>query len=273
MSRVRLAIAVALACAAAFALLVAGSPDARAGGAAVLRPDLVTLGIGQEDLLVERGAGRTLLRLSNEVANTGAGPLEVFPSPASPNCDGDGDPANDRDASQRVFADSDGSALFEPGIDAVAEERRFGCMRYHPAHDHWHVLDFASYELRREANDKRAAVSRKVGFCLVDSRHAFALPGAPAEPVYPHGPPGSVGCDAAATQGLSTGWADIYVFALPGQQINVSGLRRGRFCLVSRVDPADQLAETNEDNNVRRVRVALRPRKLLVRRLDGKCRI
>ena len=268
----RLAIAVALVSGSSLVLLVAASPPASAGGAGVLGPDLVTLAVDQKDLLVEPSGRKTLLRLSNEVANVGAGPLEVFPSPASTNCDGDGDPANDRDAAQRLFADSDASGSFDPAVDAVAEERGFSCMRYHPAHDHWHVVDFASYELHREKKGKLAATRRKVGFCIVDSRQAFALPGSPAKPTYPFGPLGSVGCDPDATQGLSPGWADVYVFALPGQQIDVSGLRRGRFCLVSRVDPDDQLLEANEDNNVRRVRIGLRPRKLLVRRLAGKCR-
>ena len=271
--RVRLAAAAALASAVATALLVGASPEARAGGAPTLAPDLVTLAIGQGDLLVERRGRKTLLRLSNEVGNNGAGPLEVFPSATSMDCDGDGDPENDRDAAQRLFADTDLSGGFERGVDGVAFERGFGCMRYHPVHDHWHVLDFASYELQRESTGKLAATTRKIGFCLVDGRHAFGAPGAPFEPLYPTGPPGSVGCDAAATQGLSVGWADVYVFALPGQQLNVTGLRRGRFCLVSRVDPADQLLELDQANNVRRVRIALRPRKLHVRRLGGRCRV
>jgi hypothetical protein len=268
---VRLAIAVALVTGGSFVLLVAGSPSARAGGEAVLGPDLVTLAIDQKDLYLERSGHKTLLRLSNEVANAGVGPLEVFPSPASTDCDGDGDPANDRDATQRLFADSDLSGSYDPGADAVAEERGFGCMRYHPAHDHWHVVDFASYELHREQTGKLSANRQKVGFCIVDSRQAFTPPGSPTKPTYPFGPPGSVGCDPDATQGLSPGWADVYVFALPGQQIDVSGLRRDRYCLVSRVDPTDQLLEANEDNNVRRARIALRPRKMLVRRLPGKC--
>ena len=268
----RLAIAVALVSAGSLVLLVAGSPPASAGGQAVLGPDLVTLAIDQKDLLLERSGRKTLLRMTNEVANVGAGPLEVFPSPASTNCDGDGDPANDRDATQRLFADSDASGSFDPALDEVAEERGFGCMRYHAAHEHWHVVDFAGYELQREQKRKLSATRRKVGFCIVDSRQAFAPPGSPAKPIYPFGPPGSVGCDPDATQGLSPGWADIYVFALPGQQLDVSRLRRGRYCLISRVDPADLLLESNENNNVRRARIALRPRKLLVRRLPGKCR-
>ena len=126
-----------------------------------------------------------MLRLSNEIGNQSNGPLEVFPGAVSANCDGDGDPANDRDASQRIFADSNGSGLYEPGIDAIASERMFGCMRYHAAHDHWHVLDIARYELRREATGKLVAQSQKIGFCLTDTRIAFPSAAAPPAPDLP----------------------------------------------------------------------------------------
>jgi hypothetical protein len=271
LSRIRLAAAVAIGSALAIAMLLAVSP-AR-GGPAALAPDLVTLAIEQEQLIVTQEGSRTLLRLSNEVGNEGNGPLEVFAGPVSPDCDGDGDPANDRDASQRIFADTDGSGGFEPGADEVLSERAFGCMRYHPAHDHWHVLDFARYELRREPSGKLAAASRKVGYCLVDNRQAIGGPFSPSSPRYPFGSGSDVGCDESATQGLSSGWADSYTFALPGQQLEVTGLRRGHYCLISEADPLDLLSELDEDDNARRVRLSLRPRRLSVRKLDGDCRI
>lgn len=246
---------------------------ARAGGSAPLPPDLITLAVQADDLVIAVEKKRTLLRLSNEVVNQGAGPLEVFPSIASSNCDGDGDPANDRDASQRLFADTNASGAFEPALDAIASERRVGCMRYHPAHDHWHVLDFAKYQLRREPSGKLAAVTRKVGFCLGDNRRYFIDSTPPLGKVYPFGPPGSVGCDSAATQGISVGWADDYPFYLPGQQLKISNLDRGRYCLISRADPFDHLEEADETNNVRRTRISLRPRGLAVKKLAGRCRI
>ncbi len=240
---------------------------------AELTPDLVTLAIQQEDVVMQIEDDRVLLRLTNEIGNHGNGPLEVFPSSGSLNCDGDGDPNNDRDASQRVFSDSNGSGAFERGVDPVAYERLFGCMRYHPAHNHWHVLDFASYELRREPSGTLFAHSRKVGFCLTDARIAFPGPVTPTTSTYPINPPGAVGCDAVSTQGISPGWADAYVLALPGQDINVTGVPRGHYCLTTRADPTGVLDETDEDNNVRRVRLMLRPSKLVVRKLEGRCRI
>ena len=272
LSRIGLAAAVVLSSSAAIALIVAVS--SASGGPAALAPDLVTLAIQQENLLVapdERG--RTVIRLSNEIGNRANGPLEVFPGPAVADCDEDGDPANDRDASQRIFADTNGSGGYEGGVDMVESERGFGCMRYHPAHDHWHVLDIARYELRREATGELVAHSRKVGFCFTDTRLAFPSVVSPPAAIYPIGSAKPSGCDANSTQGISPGWADLYGFALPGQQLRVGGLPRGKYCLTSRADPLDLIEELDENNNVRRVRLTLRPRKLRVRKLDDPCRV
>ena len=269
--RTLLAGAVALCAALGLALLLA-SPGAHAGGAAALPPDLVTLAIGQEDLRVKREDGRTLLRLSTEIGNVGTGPLEVFPSAASTGCDGDPDPENDRAASQRLFADTNASGVFERGSDGVFSERPFGCLRYHAAHDHWHTLGFARYELRQEPSGRLASARRKVGFCIADFRLSHPSTGSPPESHYPFGSGVERGCDEIATQGLSVGWADLYGFPLPGQELDVENLRRGRYCLISRADPGDLLAEANEQNNVRRARIRLRPRQLEVRRLETPCR-
>lgn len=272
MTRVRLALAVAFVSAASCAAIV-WATSASAGGEVPLPPDLVTLAVQPEDLLITVEKRKTLLRLSNEVANRGRGPLEVFPSAGSQNCDGDGDPANDRDASQRVYSDTNASGIFEPASDSVGAELLFGCMRYHPAHDHWHVLDFSRYELRSEETGKLATTTRKVGFCLGDNRRAFVSEGSPGTPMYPFGAATSTPCDSAATQGLSVGWADVYLFYVPGQELKIDGLPNGRYCLISRVDPENLLVEGNEANNVRRTRIELRPRGLSARKLNGRCRV
>jgi hypothetical protein len=272
LSRIGLAACTALGSSAAIALILAVA--SASGGPPALAPDLVTLAIKQENLVVAPDqTGRIVMRLSNEIGNRSNGPLEVFPGPASSDCDGDGDPVNDRDASQRIFADTNGSGGYEGGADAVESERGFGCMRYHPAHDHWHVLDIARYELRREATGELVAHSRKVGFCFTDTRLAFPSVVSPPAAIYPIGSAKPSGCDANSTQGISPGWADLYAFALPGQQLRVGGLPRGKYCLTSRADPLDLIEELDEDNNVRRVRLNLRPRKLRVRKLEGPCRI
>lgn len=268
-----MAAGVALASAAAIAAVVLLSARAEAGGSTALPPDLVTLALHHDDVVVTAEGGRRYLRLSTEIANRGQGPLEIFPSAASTNCDGDGNPANDRDASQRTFGDTDGDGGYSAGVDGVRTEQLIGCMRYHAVHDHWHVLDFARYELRREPRGRIVAKRRKVGFCVGDNRIAFAdSPRVPTSPAYPYGPPGSVGCNETATQGLSIGWADLYLFFVPGQELNVTGLRAGRYCLVSRADPRNLIEEANEENNVRRTLLVVDARHISATRLRGKCR-
>ena len=267
-----MAAAVALASAGALVAIVGLASSAEAGGAPMLRPDLVTLAPKQEELVIVREADRTVLRLSNSVANRGDGPLEVFPSAASQNCDGDGDPYNDRDASQRTYADTNASGLYERGADATGFERLFGCMRYHAQHDHWHVLNFALYQLRSESTGKLVATTRKLGFCLGDNIAAFGDPGAASDQVYPSGAMTPSGCTASTVQGLSIGWVDIYRYDVAGQALSLARAPAGRYCLISRTDPNDLLDETDEENNVRRTRVAIDPEHFDVRKLGGHCR-
>jgi hypothetical protein len=270
--RVGLAALVGLASMTAIGALLALSAARVDAGPADLPPDLVTLSIGDEDLRIERDQGRVLLRFTNEIGNRANGPLEISPSAASSGCDADADPGNDRDASQRLFADTNASGAFERDADVVAAEHPVGCMRYHAAHDHWHVLDIATYELRREPAGKIVLRSRKVGFCLTDARLAF--PGALTPPTgtYPVNPEGVNGCQSVSVQGISPGWADAYALALPGQALEVTDLPRGRYCLTTRADPTGALAELDEGNNVRRVRLLLRPQRPAVRKLGGPCR-
>lgn len=269
LNRVRLAAAVAAGSAASIVALLAVSPAD--GGPAALTPDLVVLPVQEKQLIVRQEGTRTLLRMTTEVGNHANGPLEVFPSAVSADCDADGDLSDDRDASQRIYEDTDGSGGFDSEADAVLSERSVGCMRYHAAHDHWHVLDFARYELRRMPGGGVAEASRKVGYCLVDTRAAFPGPFTPAGPGYPYGAAGDTACDHQATQGISAGWADSYVFALPGQQLDVTDLPRGRYCLITRVDPLNLLEELNDDNNTARARIALRPGHFSVRKLGDGC--
>jgi hypothetical protein len=268
--RTGMAVAVGFAGAAAIALLL--SATRVEAGPGDLAPDLVTLAIQQEDLAVVVEGKRTVLRFTNEIGNRANGPLEIFPSAQSSDCDGNGDFANDRDAYQRVFSDSNGSGAFERGTDEAASERLIGCMHYHPAHDHWHVLNIATYELRYEPTGDTVLRRRKVGYCLTDARLAFPSPVSPETSTYPINPPDATGCQAVTTQGISSGWADAYQLPLPGQDLDITGMPRGHYCLTSRTDPTDALTELDDANNVRRAHIALRPAKLVVQKLDSPCR-
>ena len=241
------------------------APGAGAGTNPRLLPDLITMKISQGDLALDGSK----LRLSNEIGNRGRGPLEIYPSPSSNNCDGDGDPSNDRDVEQRIFLDSNADGVFHRSQDTASEHHLFGCEQYHPAHDHWHVLDFSRYKLTRMKTSRTVATSTKIGFCIIDTDHAFG--GVPGSPTQPHYPAGSGNCDVDSVDGLSVGWADTYSYFLPGQELNVAGLRHGRYCLFSTADPLSLLRESNNSNNTRRTLIALHPAKHVVRRVASDC--
>jgi len=253
--------------------LCLGVASAPALAAHPLEPDLVTLPLTQDDLvLAETGKGknrRTLLRMTNEVGNQGVGPLEIEASGASENCDEDDDPNNDRIASQRIYDDFDVSGDFDRDVDTEYDTSKIGCLRYHPAHAHWHVLDFSKYTLFSEETGEPTD-GTKVGFCLGDSNHSFAPLGTGSFYSFS-------GCGNGGTiptfMGISVGWADIYGSATPGQRIKVTGLPRGRYCLRSEADPVDKLSELDETNNAYDLRIHLNLREDKVKALPTGCQL
>jgi hypothetical protein len=277
-ARRRAAIAAAAGC-----LAFAAAPAASAADDA-LPPDLVTL--RPTELEINQGRNHLQLRLANTVANRGVGPLELVPGvPDADPCD-----ENEQPAFQRVFEEStdpDPLDYFDRNEDTGSSEAQVGCMAYHPAHDHFHFQDFARYELRHESSGKLAArstdaVGKKVSFCVVDTILSLELPGTPEDRYYD-----ASTCFCASTsfcppenvQGLSIGWADIYSAGTPGQKINIDGLPKGRYCLISTADPATEsrpngrLAELNETNNSKRRRILLHPRKRTLEHLPKPCKL
>lgn len=249
------------------ALTAGTGSSAQAGPLGDLKPDLVTLGFG-DDLVLQTGSKRTRLRLGNTIANRGPGPLEIFPQEESVNCD-PGSEGTDRFAYQRVFEDADANGVFGRQVDEDFTRREAGCMAFHPAHDHWHFDDFSRYKLRRQTTSAIVADSTKVSFCVIDGLHPFSeLPGSPSDSYYPTG---DNGCDAEATEGLSVGWADLYGSWLPGQALDVTGLRKGRYCLISEADPSNLLLEADEANNDRRRLLSLNVATGRLARLPGGC--
>lgn len=239
-----------------------------------LKPDLVTRPFPHLEVRGTRD-GEMYLRLSNEVANRGVGPLEIFPKETDTDCDGDGNPVDDRLAFQRIYEDS--SALKSLGFFRRSQDTEFainprpGCMRFHddPGHLHWHFEHFARYKLKRESSGRTVAKSTKVSFCVLDTSLVFpGLPGAPTRQYYPE--PGA-SCDATATEGLSIGWSDTYDWTLAGQELEVTGRSSGGYCLISKVDPADLLRETKERNNTRRQRIFLDVGERIVKERKGRC--
>jgi hypothetical protein len=228
-------------------VLAAQSPAAAGSGGAALLPDVILRPLSE--IRIEKHVGVKLLRFASVIGNRGVGVVELKPdSPARSadnDCDGDGDPLNDRKAFQRVFRDGDGDGVFTRDVDIVFDRRFAGCSSFHAEHNHWHFEEFARYRLEKPKTGRVVAASEKVSFCVRDSiRFGPTLAGSPSFAHY-----GS--CTQDSVTGLSIGWADYYGSTLPGQELNIRGLPDGRYCLRNEADPADRLAESDEGNNAR----------------------
>lgn len=141
-----------------------------------------------------------------------------------------------------------------------------GTLSYHAHHGHFHLDDFARYELRRDAGGRPmygpgsvVARSVKVGFCLADTE---APEGGGARAWYaecqttPHVP-------VTARMGISPGWGDAYGANLPGQQISLRGVPDGTYWISVTINPADgpaklNLRETSRANNTAHRRVVIK---------------
>jgi lysyl oxidase len=235
--------------------VLAAPAGALSGGAtSALLPDVIVRPLGE--LRIQKSKGVKLLRFSSIIGNAGDGVVELKPDPpsrsAENDCDGDGDPLNDRKAFQRIYGDTDGDGVFTRGVDDVISRRFAGCSVFHVAHDHWHFEEFARYRLVRPVSGRVVASSEKVSFCVRDSiRFGPGLPGSPSGAHYGN-------CTQDSVTGLSIGWADYYGWTLPGQELNVRGLGDGRYCLRNEADPGDRLDESDEGNNGRSTLVRIK---------------
>jgi hypothetical protein len=117
-------------------------------------------------------------------------------------------------------------------------------------HEHWHLLGFERYELRRASDYSRVARDRKTGFCL-GNRYAVK-PARAARVGYrdfdPH-------CGLKrprlkkVIEGISAGWGDDYKPLLEGQFVDVTDIASGRYVLVHRVNARHALHESDYTNN------------------------
>jgi Lysyl oxidase len=270
-SRVALAVGIVFVSVAVSVAGVIPSGDPAGAGAPAFRPDLVTRGFDQIQLCREPrdvisredacrdGGGqiRTVLRITNQVANKGRGPLELAPRAGNGgDCNDNGNPNDDVLVDQVMYLDGNGNGRFDRGADNERRRARAGCRYYHPAHDHYHLDGYAQFELRRERNGKLARRGKKVSFCISDTApFDTGLPGAPSSRFYEIS-----ACEQQdSLNGTSVGWYDEYIWKLSGQEIDVTGLKAGKYCLISRVDPTRDITETNERNNVRKTKIRLNP--------------
>jgi hypothetical protein len=193
---------------------------------ASLVPDLQTV-VPQQVQLVN-SQQRELIRFSNGIANTGAGPLHIRPLFPLTGASGT------QDAIQDIF-DASG---------AVVQSRVVSQFEFHPEHNHWHIDGVARYEIR--AGSLRGALvgnaARKVTFCLIDW---YRLDGnsTTRDRTY-------WDCSASAPfQGISTGWVDQYHQSLEGQDLDITGASPGRYYLITTSNPDGNFIESDTRNN------------------------
>ncbi len=205
------------------------APPAAVDGQVLLYPDLRTL--PPEDLRLSTqlvdGETHHVLRFTNTIWNAGEGPLEMRGTRTDPS-----------EVYQRVY-DAEGAFV----------ERLSGTFVFHAAHTHWHLEDYARYQLwTRSSFDAWQASDRtqgepewqsdKVGFCLMDTYKVMDLPGSPSSISYP------AVCERTI-QGISVGWADAYPAELEGQWIDLGldPLPDGQYVLRSVADPLNHVHE------------------------------
>jgi lysyl oxidase len=129
---------------------------------------------------------------------------------------------------------------------------RAGHLRYvrSPDHQHWHLLGFDRYELRRPGGGA-VVRDRKSGFCLGDRYEVTtrALPAKAPEKVYRSRCGLSRPELFGIREGISVGYGDDYDANLEGQYLPLRKLRSGRYVLVHEVNADRKLHETSYANN------------------------
>src|SRR4051794_30948373 len=216
-------------------LPLVAAPRARAADHALL-PDLDQETPGQLQVAHTgpRGHRRWWLGFSSAVSNVGAGPLKI---------------AGHRSdlGTRRMVADQ----VIDGDIPEVV--RGVGQLRYvHAAtHQHWHLIHFDRYDLRRAGSTRAVMRDRKSGFCLGDRYRVEEQPllAAPPQPVF------TTRCGLRqpgllqVSEGISVGYGDVYNPYLEYQQLEFGGLKDGRYVLVHTVDAEHRLREVSEANN------------------------
>lgn len=223
----------------AFAVLLTTLTVSSSAVAVDLPPDMIVRDSDLYEIAYEPGpaSGQVLLRLSNATANIGTGPLYLY---------GVSPPLTDstRQVNQRIFRS-----------DMTFWDRPAGVFINHTAHGHIHFENWAQYRVRQwlpgDGVGPILAEGAKTSFCLIDGDvHDNTLPGFSPTPVF-------TDCDTIF-QGISVGWYDEYIYCVPGQEIDITGLTNGdTYWLESEVDPDSLILESNETNNVSRVKFVL----------------
>jgi hypothetical protein len=150
-------------------------------------------------------------------------------------------------------------------VEGAGGERRVAGverMRYvsSPDHQHWHLLRFDRYELRRAGGTRIMVRDRKTGFCLGDRYRVTtrSVPGASPQAAY------RTRCGLThpellhVREGISVGYGDFYAAHLEYQDLPIDGLADGRYVLVHRANADRRLVESDYTNNAASLLLDLR---------------
>ena len=233
------------------ATLVVGAAIALAGkpsGGTALYPDLRTVVPAHLNLVNQQQ--QEILRFSNGIANTGAGPWALRPEPP---------PFDATTVVSAVQEFRDSSALYKCGEQPkqvtqcynVVSEKVAGTFEFHPEHNHWHIGDVALFEVRKGSPTGPivGGNSIKTTFCLIDW-YKLDDNSPTVERVF-------FDC-ATSFQGISSGWVDQYHQATEGQQLDLTDVPDANdYYLVSTANYAGLFTETNTSNNTAWVKFSL----------------
>jgi hypothetical protein len=261
-----LAGATALAACAAL-VLVAALDGAGAGVPRPRLPDLRQAVPYRISVFTDRVAGRARHRLTfgSAAENVGAGPLIIVghrPNTRTPTMVAD------------QVADTADPAGGAPGPQVTF--RNVGTLRYVVArehgrvdHQHFHLLRFMRYELRRASDHRLVAPDHKTGFCLGDRYAAGRFDPPPrrqarAADLTPRDFDSDCGLGRPrllrVIEGISVGQGDDYKPRLEGQFLDITNVPGGRYLLVHRVNGDRRIRESDYANDASSVLIGLRRR-------------
>ena len=232
-------------------LLLAGG-TAAAGGPRTsdpcpggLEPNLQP--IVPHQLQIQNTAGREYLRLTNGLANTGAGPWHIRPQTVL--TDGGGTTTAIQDVWSTIGGVSDPASRVVCSFPTTQFE-------FHPAHNHWHIGSVARFGVHVALddgrggaigaaliNDRGIAQSFKTTFCLIDW---VKIEGNKKTPDVTYW-----ACDRTAPyQGVSVGWIDQYHHSLEGQEVDLTGAPVGIYYLLVHANDDGVFVESDTTDNV-----------------------
>ncbi len=180
--------------------------------------------------------GRVLFRFNSSLPNIGLGEFRLE---ATGQLGGNG-----RQEVVQVVQRSDGSTF----------ERDAGDFLYNEEDFHMETAGWADYRIREVLTGDGVGPVLRAGAkesVRITSSTWFDLN-------LPNVPPFSNRLLAyLGTHGISVGYTDLYPYQLPKQWIDVTGLESGTYWLEVEVDGANQILESDDTNNITRIKVTL----------------